>query len=78
MVASAVGKRVIETDRHCRNCASVKAVAENLEMGRGGGGGQGGWSPPLRIGMNIHSMKLFNNLIKNALLAPMFCGLVKS
>ena len=41
-----------------------------------GAGGAG--APPLRIAMNIHSMKLFNNLIKNTLLAPMFCGLVKS
>ena len=47
--------------------------------GGGGGGGAGGaGAPPLRIAMNIHSMKLFNNLIKNTLLAPMFCGLVKS
>ena len=30
--------------------------------------------PPLRIAMNIHSMKLFNNLIKNTLLAP--CSVV--
>ena len=54
----------------------------------GGGGGRGarfpplfevgGLSLPLRIAMNIHSMKLFNNLIKNTLLASMFCGLVKS
>ena len=56
--------------------------------GGGGEGGSGGWSPftfwiggkvggsappPLRIAINIHSMKLFNNLIKNTLLAAMFC-----
>ena len=41
-------------------------------------GRESGGAPPLRIAMNIHSMKLFNNLIKNTLLAPMFCGLVKS
>ena len=40
----------------------------------GGGGGGGGLSPPLRRSMNIHSMKLFNNLIKNTLLAP--CSVV--
>ena len=40
----------------------------------------GGMSPPfpLWIAMNIYSMKFFNNLIKNTLLAPMSCGLVKS
>ena len=32
--------------------------------GGGGGGGRAG-ATPLRIAMNIHSMKLFNNLIKN-------------
>ena len=53
------------------------SVAENL--GGGGGGGVGGTgAPTLRIAMNNHSMKLFNNLIKNTLLAPMFCGLIKS
>ena len=46
--------------------------------GGGGGGGRGGWSPSTSEAMNIYSMKLFNNLIKNTLLAPMFCGLVKS
>ena len=49
-------------------------VAENLWGGGGGGAGD----PPLRIAMNIHSTKLFNNLIKNILLTSMFCGLVKS
>ena len=47
-------------------------------VGRESGGAGGAGAPPLRIAMNIHSMKLFNNLIKNTLLAPMFCGLVKS
>ena len=45
-------------------------VAENQRIWGGGN--------PLWIAMNIHSMKLFNNLIKNTLLALMFCGLVKS
>ena len=56
----------------CRNDSTT--VAENL----GGGGGGGAGASQLRIAMNIHSMKLFNNLIKNTLLAPMFCDLVKS
>ena len=51
--------------------ALVTTVAENV-----GAGGAG--APPLRIATNIHSIKLFNNLIKNTLLASMFCGLVKS
>ena len=41
-------------------------------------GQEGAASPPLQIAMNIHSIKLFNNVIKNTLLAPMFCSLVKS
>ena len=45
-----------------------RSVAEKL------GGGRGAGAPPLRIAMNIHSMKLFNNLIKNTLLAP--CSVV--
>ena len=46
--------------------------------GRESWGTRGAGTPPLRIAMNIHSIKLFNNLIKNTLLAPMFCGIVKS
>ena len=57
-----------------------------LFSGREPGGGGGleplhyltwGADPP-RKGMNVYSMKLFNNLIKNTLLTPIFCGLVKS
>ena len=59
----------------CRSLFVVTiSVAENL----GEQGGAEAPPPPLRIVMNIHSMKLFNNLIKNTLLAPMFCSLVKS
>ena len=58
-------------------------MAENL-----GGWGAGGleplhflkWGtePPTSDSNEFHYMKLFNNLIKNTFLAPMFCGLVKS
>ena len=49
--------------------------ADKLDSGKESGeGGQGDWSPST-LDSNEHSMKLFNNLIKNTLLALMFCGL---
>ena len=57
---------------------SLTLFYSGRESGGGGGGRGGPGVPPLRIAMNVYSMKLFNNLIKSTLLAPMFCGLVKS
>ena len=64
---------------HVLQLASVQAanatpaVAENL--GGGGGGGGQGWLEPSTSDINEYS---WYNLIKNTLLAPMFCSLVKS
>ena len=49
-----------------KSFVDANSVAENLGGGGGGGGGGSGGAgaPPLQIAMDIHSMKLFNNLLK--------------